>query len=56
MNKLYKVELEVGTKYHQHQGITKTSPEAFISIETDDETLRDALIFAIARVESERWS
>ena len=51
MKALHKTELEVGTVTRTHQGIQSTTPRAFVTIETDDENLRDALIEAVKFVE-----
>lgn len=51
MRKLHKVELEVGTAYKRISGIGMTAPLAFVSIETENEGLRDALVQAISTLD-----
>lgn len=52
MKKLNITELEIGTIPSSHQGVTITSPRAFIRIETSDDLLLEQLITALSNVEA----
>lgn len=52
MRKRFNTEVELGTQTTVYQGITSTTPKAFVRIETDDEDFHLLILTSLALVEN----